>query len=57
MPLQKRHMAFDDPNFRFELKYDGFRALTLVDRRPELPSRNGHPFGSFSDLDHQEISM
>jgi bifunctional non-homologous end joining protein LigD len=53
MPLQKRHLPCDDPNFVFELKYDGFRALAVIDRRPELVSRNGHPFGSFADLAKQ----
>jgi bifunctional non-homologous end joining protein LigD len=50
MPLRKRPLPFDDPNWVFELKYDGFRALAIADRRPELLSRNGHPFGSFADL-------
>jgi ATP-dependent DNA ligase len=45
MPLQKRPLPFDDPNFVFELKYDGFRALAVINRRPEFVSRNGHPFG------------
>jgi ATP-dependent DNA ligase len=36
MPLQKRALPFDDPNFVFELKYDGLRALAVIDRRPEL---------------------
>ena len=50
MPLQKRRLPFDDANFVFELKYDGFRALAVAERRPELVSRNGHPFVSFADL-------
>jgi ATP-dependent DNA ligase len=50
MPLQKRSLPFDDPNFVFELKYDGFRALAIAERRAELVSRNVHPFGSFADL-------
>ena len=50
MPLQKRRLPFDDPNFLFELKYDGFRALAVAERRLEFVSRNGHPFGSFADL-------
>jgi bifunctional non-homologous end joining protein LigD len=50
MPLQKRRLPFGDANFVFELKYDGFRALAIAERRPELVSRNGHPFGSFADL-------
>jgi bifunctional non-homologous end joining protein LigD len=33
------------------LKLDGFRALAVIESgRAELISRNGHPFGSFSDL-------
>jgi bifunctional non-homologous end joining protein LigD len=46
-------LPFDDPNWVFELKYDGFRALAIADRRPQLLSRNGHPFGSFADLAKQ----
>ena len=35
----------------FELKYDGFRALTVIENgRAQLLSRNGHPFASFSAL-------
>ena len=35
----------------FELKYDGFRALAVIeDGRAQLLSRNGHPFASFSAL-------
>ncbi len=51
MPLQRRRDAFDDPNWIFELKYDGFRALAHVDHgRGRLVSRNGHPFTSFTEL-------
>lgn len=53
MPLRTRRLAFDDPNWIFELQYDGFRALAVIDRRPELVSRNGHPFASFGDLAKQ----
>jgi bifunctional non-homologous end joining protein LigD len=53
MPLRTRRLPFDDPNWVFELKYDGFRALAIADRRAELLSRNGHPFGSFADLAKQ----
>jgi bifunctional non-homologous end joining protein LigD len=42
---------FDHPEWLFELKYDGFRALARVERNKcQLISRNGHPFASFSDL-------
>jgi bifunctional non-homologous end joining protein LigD len=51
MPLQKRPLPFDDPDWLFELKYDGFRALAIVEHgRAQLLSRNGHPFASFSGL-------
>ena len=45
MPLLKRRSAFDDPDWIFELKYDGFRAVARVERgRTELISRNGNTF-------------
>jgi bifunctional non-homologous end joining protein LigD len=54
MPLGRRAEPFDDPEWLFELKYDGFRALAYVEfGRCTLYSRNGHPFASFHDLDLQ----
>jgi len=51
MPLQKRRSPFDDPDWFFELKLDGFRALARVDHgRTELISRNGNTFASFQGL-------
>ena len=51
MPLRKRRLPFDHPDWLFELKYDGFRALAVIeDGRAQLVSRNGHPFASFSAL-------
>src|SRR5205823_2910562 len=51
MPLLKRRVPFDDPDWLFELKYDGFRALAVIEHgRAQLISRNGHPFASFADL-------
>src|SRR5437016_309899 len=51
MPLLKRPLPFDDPNWIFELKYDGFRALAVIEHgRARLLSRNGHHFASFADL-------
>ena len=51
MPLLKRAAPFDDPDWIYELKMDGFRALAIVEHgRAELLSRNGHPFASFSVL-------
>ena len=51
MPLQRRAAPFDDPNWIYELKMDGFRALAVIEHgRAQLLSRNGHPFASFSAL-------
>ena len=51
MPLQRRSLPFDDPDWIYELKMDGFRALAIVKHgRAQLISRNGHPFASFSAL-------
>jgi ATP-dependent DNA ligase len=34
----------------FELKYDGFRAVAVIQPgRTQLISRNGNPFASFAD--------
>src|SRR5207245_11408884 len=47
----KRAAPFDDPDWIYELKMDGFRALAIVEHgRAQLISRNGHPFASFSAL-------
>jgi bifunctional non-homologous end joining protein LigD len=47
----KRRSPFDDPDFIFELKLDGFRALAVIEHgRAQLLSRNGHQFASFSAL-------
>src|SRR5947199_1183676 len=54
MPLLKRAMPFDDADWLFELKYDGFRALAVIKPgRAQLLSRNGHPFAAFVDLGKQ----
>jgi bifunctional non-homologous end joining protein LigD len=54
MPLLRRVSPFDDPDWIFELKYDGFRALAVLrDSGAQLISRNGHPFASFADLGKQ----
>jgi bifunctional non-homologous end joining protein LigD len=46
-----RREAFDDPDFLFELKYDGWRALAyLEDRHCELVSRKGNALKSFESL-------
>ena len=39
------------PEWIFELKYDGFRSLAVMQNgHTQLISRNGHPFNSFSEL-------
>src|SRR5205823_10000158 len=54
MPLLKRAAPFDDPDWIYELKMDGFRALAVIERgRAQLLSRNGHPFASFTELGKQ----
>jgi bifunctional non-homologous end joining protein LigD len=54
MPLLKRAAPFDDPEWLFELKYDGFRALAIIEHgRAQLLSRNGHPFASLAELASQ----
>ena len=54
MPLLKRAAPFDDPDWIYELKRDGFRALAIVEHgRAQLLSRNGHPFASFAELGKQ----
>src|SRR5439155_1000109 len=54
MPLLKRPLPFHHPDWIFELKYDGFRALAVIEHgRAQLLSRNGHPFASFSELGSQ----
>ena len=50
MPLLKRAAPFDDPEWIYELKMDGFRSLAIEHGRAQLLSRNGHPFASFSAL-------
>jgi len=54
MPLGRRPLPFDHPDWIFELKYDGFRSLAIVENgRGQLVSRNGHPFASFAELGKQ----
>ena len=51
MLLGRKAQAFDDPNYLFELKYDGFRSIAVVrDGECKLVSRNGNEFRSFENL-------
>lgn len=54
MPLGRKPRPFDGPDWIFELKYDGFRALAVVEfGKCTLYSRNGNGFSAFSDLAQQ----
>jgi len=51
LPLVRRSEPFSYPDWIFEIKYDGFRALAYCDPSGVgLISRNGNRFASFSDL-------
>ncbi len=51
MDLIQIPAPFDDPDFLYEVKFDGFRALAYVDAgHCELVSRKGHVYRRFGDL-------
>jgi bifunctional non-homologous end joining protein LigD len=51
MPLVRIPQAFDDADWVFELKFDGFRALAFIEAGEcRLVSRNGHAFRQFTPL-------
>ncbi len=51
MALIQIPAPFDDPDFLYEVKFDGFRALADVeDGHCELVSRKGHTYKRFQDL-------
>jgi hypothetical protein len=51
MPLAERRQPFDHPNWLFEVKYDGFRALAYMERGAvRLVSRKGNTYKSFPTL-------
>ena len=51
LALVRRPRSFSDPNWVFEIKYDGFRALAYLDGSgARLISRNGNRFASFDPL-------
>ena len=51
MPLARRPEPFSHPDWVFEVKYDGFRALAYADPSGvRLISRNGNRFSSVSVL-------
>ena len=51
MPLVRRAEPFTDADWLFEIKWDGFRSLAIVENgRCRLVSRNGNEFKSFPEL-------
>ena len=51
MPLVRIPEPFDDRDWIFELKLDGFRALAFIEgHQAKLVSRNGHPFKHWPNL-------
>lgn len=50
MPLGRLATPFDHPDWIFEIKYDGFRALACIDGDCRLVSRNGNVYKSFPTL-------
>jgi bifunctional non-homologous end joining protein LigD len=54
----RRTEPFDDPEWLFDLKYDGFRALRYLEHgRCRLISRNGNPMSRFERLGDQIGSL
>jgi bifunctional non-homologous end joining protein LigD len=50
MALERMREPFGDPDWIFELKYDGFRALAHVGAQVELVSRRGRQYRQFEEL-------
>jgi bifunctional non-homologous end joining protein LigD len=54
MRLLRIPRAFDHPDFIYELKLDGFRALAVVEGgQCRLVSRNGNDFHRWDTLKHE----
>ena len=51
MPLSRGPLPFDHPEWIFELKYDGFRSLAVMQNgRTQLISRNDIPSTRFQNF-------
>jgi bifunctional non-homologous end joining protein LigD len=51
MPLARLHAPFDHPDWLYEIKYDGFRALAYIENGiARLVSRRGNVYKSFPAL-------
>ena len=49
--LRRQALPFDDPDWVFELKHDGFRALAILEHgKARFVSRNGGPMHGFGHL-------
>jgi bifunctional non-homologous end joining protein LigD len=49
---------FDHEHFLFEIKWDGFRALAIIDGGEcRLMSRNGHPFIQWDTLKRHRCNV
>jgi bifunctional non-homologous end joining protein LigD len=54
MPLLRAPEPFDHPDWFFELKHDGFRALAIVEgHHCRLLSRHGHDFAQWPQLQEE----
>ena len=57
MPLSRKPAPFDHPEWVFELKYDGFPSLAVIQNGcAELISPNGNSFKSF-ELLRKELKL
>ena len=51
MPLIQQREPFDDPDWIYEIKHDGFRALAVIDQgHCRFFSRKKHRLTGYSDL-------
>ena len=55
--LKSKPAPFDHPDWIFELKYDGFRAIAKVGKGCQLISRNGATLASFSNLVADQVHL
>ena len=53
MRLDQQAKPFDHPEWLFEVKFDGFRALAYMDGQCELVSRKGITYKRFQNLRDQ----
>ena len=54
----RRKEPFDDPDWLFDCKYDGFRAVCYVEQgRGRFVSRNGNLMGRFDELGDQLAAL